>query len=156
MGDNKTNGNKNEDNNINNNNVKSPKRRKKKKKKNKPRSQTVANTQETPNHFKNGTVNGQKSAVKMKKIDVLPLLHKGIRANKFKLNGNKSKVRTFYLTESNFYFCWEAVGGQSEKKGLFGKSKGQSNRAKIDKDRSIPIRAIRSLQKKPSVHDAIL
>merc|ERR1712154_371789 len=152
MGDNKTNGNKNEDNNINNNNVKSPKRRKKKKKKNKPRSQTVANTQETPNHFKNGTVNGQKSAVKMKKIDVLPLLHKGIRANKFKLNGNKSKVRTFYLTENNFYFCWEAVGQQNEKKGgLFGgKNKGQSGRSKVDKDRSIPIRAIKSLQKNPA------
>jgi len=95
----------------------------------------------------------EKSTVKMKKIDVLPLLHRGIRANKFKLNGNKSKVRTFYLTNNNFYFCWEVVGQTSEKKGggIFGgKNKGQNNRTKVDKERSIPIRAIRSLQKNPA------
>ena len=81
----------------------------------------------------------EKSAVKMKKIDVLPLLHRGIRANKFKLNGSKSKVRTFYLTTNNFYFCWEVVGQAAEKKGggIFGgKNKGQNTRSKIDKERS--------------------
>jgi len=84
-----------------------------------------------------------------KKIDVLPLLHQGIRCNKFKLNGNKSKVRTFYLTESNFYFCWEAVksGAQKEKKGLFGGKISKNSRDKVDKDRSIPIRSIMSVSK---------
>eukprot|EP01083_Nonionella_stella_P064026 166511_1 len=133
--------------NGNTNNNKKPKKKKKKKerkKKEDPPVRTRAATVQTK------PTPSLKSTVKMKKIDVLPLLHKGVRANKFKLNGNKSKVRTFYLTDSNFYFCWEAVGAQNEKKGLFGKTKTTDKRSKIDKDRSIPIRAIRTLQKNPA------
>ena len=128
-------------------NAETPKKKKKKKKKNKgrTRAQTVATTkssspsdkkkEESPK--KNEHAAETKSNVKLKKIDVLPLLHQGIRCNKFKLNGNKSKVRTFYLTDSNFYFCWEAVGALKEKKSLFGGKKGTSNsREKRDKDRS--------------------
>lgn len=155
------------------NDEKAPKSKKKKKsskkKKTTRRAHTVASKAETPNvnygkfaNHSNGNantnangsnqMNGAAPSKKMKKIDVLPLLHQGIRANKFKLNGNKSKVRTFYLTDTNFYFCWEAVGQQNEKKGggLFGKKGAQTARSKVDKDRSIPIRAIRSLQKNPA------
>jgi len=137
-----------------------PKKRSPKKKKKKgarARAQTAAAAPSTTALKKpeaNGTGAPAKSAVKMKKIDVLPLLHQGIRSNKFKLNGSKSKVRTFYLTENNFYFCWEAVSNAqtTEKKsggGLFGKGKGGA-RTKIDKDRSIPIRSIRNIQKNPA------
>merc|ERR1712013_179767 len=137
---------------------KSPK--KKKKKGARARAQTAAAVNPSTTALKkaepNATGAAAKSAVKMKKIDVLPLLHQGIRSNKFKLNGSKSKVRTFYLTENNFYFCWEAVSNNAqttEKKsggGLFGKGKGGNGRSKIDKDRSIPIRSIRNIQKNPA------
>jgi len=150
--------------------VKSTKKRKKKMSQKPPlkKAKTVANTQSPSSHSSfehksNGSSPSstespnspkQKSAVKMKKIDVLPLLHRGIRANKFKINGNKSKVRTFYLTSNNFYFCWEVVGQATDKKGgggLFGgKNKGNNTRSKVDKERSIPIRSIRSLQKNPA------
>jgi len=144
-------------------NVVVPTTKKKKKKKPKlPRAKTVADT-ESYESKSNGsspvsapitskTSPKEKSAVKMKKIDVLPLLHRGIRANKFKLNGNKSRVRTFYLMDDNFHFCWEVVGQSSEKKGgLFGgKNKGQTARSKVDKERSIPIRHIRDVQKNPA------
>merc|ERR1712228_344163 len=134
------------------------KKKKKKKKKGRTRAQTAAavttkstSPSDTSKDSPNKNESENKSTVKMKKIDILPLLHTGIRANKFKLNGNKSKVRTFFLTESNFYFCWEAVGAQKEKKSLFGgKTTSNSNRDKVDKDRSIPIRSIRSLQKNPA------
>jgi len=143
------------------NTLSKPKKRtpKKKKKKGRARAQTAAaagtlSSTALKKPEANGTTPPAKSAVKMKKIDVLPLLHQGIRSNKFKLNGSKSKVRTFYLTENNFYFCWEAVSNAqtTEKKsggGLFGKGKGGS-RTKIDKDRSIPIRSIRNIQKNPA------
>lgn len=135
--------------------LKSPKKRKKKMTSKPPmkKAKTVATTNfSSLEHKSNGTASPlssgsksspnspkEKSAVKMKKIDVLPLLHRGIRANKFKLNGNKSKVRTFYLTQNNYYFCWEVVGQNSDKKGggLFGgKNKAQTTRSKIDKERS--------------------
>jgi len=133
--------------------------KKKKKKKGRARAQTAsakpsASVEASATANGAGSATAAKSAVKMKKIDVLPLLHQGIRSNKFKLNGSKSKVRTFYLTDNNFYFCWEAVsGGQAADKkggGLFGKGKGGNSRSKIDKDRSIPIRAIRNIQKNPA------
>lgn len=68
---------------------------------------------------------------KMKKIDVLPLLHKGIRANKFKLKGNKSKVRKFFVTENNYFFCWDAVNAStnypSNKKNTNGNGSSTNN-----------------------------
>ena len=63
----------------------------------------------------------------LQSIDVLPLLHTGIKANKFKFGQNKSKVRTFYLTKDNQWFCWEPVGGPLQAK---------PNRKKIDPTRS--------------------
>merc|ERR1712087_854776 len=43
------------------------------------------------------------------------------------------------------------MGATEKKSGLFGgKSKNQNDRNKVDKERSIPIRSIRSLQKNPA------
>lgn len=121
---------------------------KKKKKKERARAQTVT---AKPTSTSASPTKSDKPHKKIKKIDILPLLHQGIRANKFKLSAKKSKVRTFYLTKSNFYFCWKAVQSPQTKKSLFGGMKSASdNKDKVDKDRSIPIQSIRSLQKNPA------
>ena len=70
-------------------------------------------------------------------------MHRGIKGNKFKFNASKSKIRLFYVTNNNQYFCWEAIGPNQKLKS----KKPGNNGKKIDPDRSIPFGNIRGIQK---------
>jgi len=75
-----------------------------------------------------------------KSIDVLPLLHKGVRMNKFKMNGNTANVRLFFLSSDNQYFCWSP---NLDNKNTFD----VANLIKSDEERRILLESIKEVKR---------
>jgi len=79
---------------------------------------------------------------KTKSIDVLPLLRKGIRMNKFKMNGTVANVRLFFLSSDNLYFCWSP---NLDNKASFD----MANLIKSDEERRILLESVKEIKRIP-------
>jgi len=91
---------------------------------------------------------------KKKLIDVLPLLHKGIKMNKFKMQkGAKCRVRHFFLTKDNTTLCWspnEVKQSDDSDQPQLVRVKSLDMLLKSQDDRSISLRTVNEIRRNPA------